>query len=185
MDYSTTLVAAWPKPDDCPTTAAHAEALRVKGAISEAQFKEFGRALGANNHLFETRYCLNGVSGQNLSGTAKDVVTTQDSLPITSKVSAEWQRSLAKLNSPVANFAALAFLMDGALSFTPMTHEHMWFDDVGACSTLDFALRIFVPEVSMDTWTLKERFTSRGGSARTYSEGRLWDEKGQLIASMT
>lgn len=185
MDYSTTQAAAWPKPDDCPTTTAHAEALRAKGAVSEAQYEEFGRAFSSNTHMFETRSCVNGVFGQNLSGTAKDVATTQDNLPITSKVSGQWQRSLAKLDSPAANFAALAFLMDGALSFIPLAHGHMWFDDVGACSTLDFALRIFVPEVSMESWTLKEMFTSRGGSARTYSEGRLWDDKGQLLASMT
>lgn len=185
VDYCTAPAAAWPKPDDCPTMSQRAEGLRAKGIVSEEQFKELSTKLGANTHLFETRYCLNGVSGQNLSGTAKNVATTQDSLPMTSKVSAEWQRSLVKLESSAANFAALAFLMDGALSFIPMTHGNMWFEDVGACSTLDFALRIFVPEVDMESWTLKERFTSRGGSARSYSEGRLWDDKGQLVASMT
>ena len=185
FDYSPAPVTTWPRPEDCPTTAEHAAALKARGVVSDAQHTEFSTKLGSITHLFETRYCLNGVSGQNLGGAAKNVATTQDDLPLTSKVSGEWQRSVARLDSPDANFAALAFLMDGGLSFLPLAHGHMWFEDVGACSSLDFALRIFVPGVDMESWTLKERVTYRGAGARTYSEGRLWDDNGQLIASMT
>ena len=185
VEYSPPPAAAWAQPDDCPSTGEHARRLRDRGVVSEAEFVEFTTKLGANAHLFDTRACLNGVAGQNLAGAARGAPTTQDALPMTAKVSAEWQRSRARLPTPAANVAALAFLMDGALSFIPLTHGGMWFDDVGACSTLDFALRLCVPDVDMEAWTLKERFTTRAGSARSYSEGRLWDAKGQLVASMT
>lgn len=67
--------------------------------------------------------------------------------------------------------AALAFLMDGALAFLPLTHGGMWFDDVGACSTLDFALRVFVPSVDMGEWHLRERSTSRGEGEGRFPRG--------------
>ena len=37
----------------------------------------------------------------------------------------------------------------------------------------------------MSEWYLKERKTSRGGGNRTYSEGKLFDQHGNLIASNT
>ncbi|KAI2464237.1 thioesterase-like superfamily-domain-containing protein [Annulohypoxylon bovei var. microspora] len=185
LQYSAPPTATWPKPDDCPSVAGHVEALRVRGEVTLAQVTEFTRAMGAHLDFFETRACLNGVASQNLSGTAKEIITTQENLPISSKTYAEWQRAKNTLQLPTENFAALAFLMDGALSFVPLTHNHLWFDDVAACSTLDFALRIFAPSVKMENWHLKERSTSRAGSGRTYSEGRLWDVEGNLVASMT
>ncbi|KAI5926222.1 thioesterase-like superfamily-domain-containing protein [Camillea tinctor] len=185
LDYSAPPVATWPRPDDCPDVATHVEGLRKRGVISEAEYKGFSWMIGPNAELFETRYCLNGVSGQNLSGSAKDAVTSQDVLPLTSKTSAEWQRAITKLETPQEHYTVLAFLMDGGLSLLPLTHNHLWFDDVAACSSLDFALRIFTPDVDMNSWHIKERVTSRGGTGRTYSEGRLWDEKGNLVASMT
>jgi acyl-CoA thioesterase len=51
-------------------------------------------------------------------------------------------------------------------------------------SSLDFALRIFT-KIDMNEWTLRERRTTRAGGSRSYTEGRLWNEKGELLASMT
>ncbi|KAI0898707.1 thioesterase-like superfamily-domain-containing protein [Annulohypoxylon nitens] len=185
LEYSAPPTATWPRPEDCPSAAEHVEKLRVCGDVTLAQVTAFMRSLGPHLDLFETRSCLNGEAAQNLSGAAKEVITTQEKLPITSKTSAEWQSVKETLQSPTENFVALAFLMDGGLSFVPLTHNHLWFDDVVACSTLDFALRLFMPDVKMDSWHLKERKTSRGGGGRTYSEGRLWDVDGRLVASMT
>lgn len=185
LEYSAPPTATWPMPEDCPTVEEHVETLRVSGGVTLAQATDFTRSLGPHLNFFETRSCPNGVAAENLSGAAKEVITTQETLPITSKTSAEWQRTKEILQSPTENFAALAFLMDGALSFVPLTHNHLWFDDVLACSTLDFALRLFEPSVKMDFWHLKERITLKGGSGRTYSEGRLWNDDGKLVASMT
>lgn len=184
-EYSAPPASPWPGPEDCPTVKEQAQVMKDRGLVSGEEFEEFSRAFGSNGNLFDTRPCLNGVAGQNLSGSAKNVITTQEGLPITSKTSAEWQRSMAKLETPAKNYAALAFLMDGALSFVPLTHGHLWFEDTKACSTLDFATRIFTPDIKMESWHLRERITSRGGHGRTYAEGRLWDDKGQLVASAT
>ena len=184
-DFQDTPRCAWPKPQDCPTFAEHAETLLQRGTITKRHAEAFEKTLGSNEAFFETRGCPNGVGGQNLMGLAKNVVTTQDHLSMTSKTSAEWNKAYKKLDGPAANFAAAGFLMDGALAFIPLTHGHQWFEDVGACSTLDFALRFFVPSINMDKWNLKERWTIRGGHGRTYSEARLWSEDGQLTSSMT
>ncbi|KAG7412289.1 thioesterase-like superfamily-domain-containing protein [Fusarium sp. MPI-SDFR-AT-0072] len=184
-DYSEATCSKWPRAEDCPNLEELVKGLLEKGSITEKQGKEFTKSFAANADFFETRYCTAGVSSQNLSGAARNTKTTQDHLPITEKVSAEWQRALHDLPTPTANMSALAFLMDGGLSFLPLSHNHMWFDDTAACSTLDFALRIFVPEVKMGEWHVRERKTSRGGGNRTYSEGKLWDKHGNLIASNT
>jgi acyl-CoA thioesterase len=81
--------------------------------------------------------------------------------------------------------ASLGFLMDGMLSFLPLIHNHLSFDDVAACSTLDFALRVFSPRIDMNHWHLREVISHHAGHGRSYSESRLWDEQGSLVASMT
>jgi acyl-CoA thioesterase II len=183
LEYSAPPQASWPRPDDCPTVKDHADVLKASGKVTEEQYHTLRTGFGVSDDYFETRCCVNGVAGQNLAGVAKNVQTTQDHLPITAKTSAEWQKVKGTLASPNENLSALAFLMDGALSFLPLTHNHMWFEDAGACSTLDFALRVFTPEVNMNAWHIRERTTSRAGSGRTFSEGKLWDEEGNLVAS--
>ncbi|WXC59530.1 hypothetical protein SNK03_005393 [Fusarium graminearum] len=185
FEYSEATCSKWPRAEDCPNLKTLVKDLLDKGSITEDQGKTFTEVFAANADFFETRYCTDGVSAQNLAGAAKTTITTQDDCSITEKVSAEWQRACGPLESPIDNMSALAFLMDGGLSFLPLTHGHMWFDDTAACSTLDFALRIFVPEIKMNEWSLKERKTSRGGGNRTYSEGKLFDKHGNLIASNT
>ena len=185
FEYSAPTWDRWPKPDDCPTLMSHAESLRARGLATQQEADHFSKTFSANAELFESRYCTNGVSGQNLGGVAKHAPTMQDNLPITSRTSAEWQRALCELKTPAENFAALAFLMDAALSFLPLTFMNMFLDDVGACASLDFALRMFTGDLRLQDWLLKERSTSRGGEGRTYSEGRVFDERGQMVASMT
>ncbi|CAG9945560.1 unnamed protein product [Clonostachys rosea f. rosea IK726] len=185
LEYSAPPAGTYPKPEDCPSYMDYAETLRKKGLVTDDAARGFKQSFGVGSSFFESRLCVNGVSAQNLFGAAKGNVTTQDSLPITSKKSAEWQRSHVPVTTPAQNAAVLSFFMDGALSFLPLSHSHMGLEDAGACSSLDFALRIFVTEVKMDRWHLRERITSRGGNGRTYSEGRLYDESGVLVASMT
>ncbi|KAH8648561.1 thioesterase-like superfamily-domain-containing protein [Xylariales sp. PMI_506] len=136
--------------------------------------------------FFDARLTPEGVAGQTSGGIVFNAATTQDHLPITAKGTGDWVRTRVPLGpSHGERAAALAFLMDGALSFTPLQHNHMWFGDAGACSTLDFALRVFVPDVDISQWHLRERTTSAAGYGRTYSEARLWDEQGTLVSSMT
>ena len=81
--------------------------------------------------------------------------------------------------------AALAFLMDGALSFLPLNLDKKNFVDAGACSTLEFALRIMVPGIRADEWHLRERRTMAAAVGRSYAEGRLFDEQGNVVAVET
>lgn len=99
-------------------------------------------------------------------------------------------RALQPLCTEGENMAALGFNMDGGLSFLPLIHggNGKFLNDVGACSSLDFSMRIFQSsgeKIEMDKWKLKERRTIAAAGGRTYSEGRLWDERGTMVASMT
>lgn len=183
LTYSIPPTATYAKPDDCPDSAAHVWHLHERGVITQKQAAQFLETFKPAFEYFETRQCVNGVCSQNLSGASKTTPTTQDRLHITQKSSAEWQRVKEPLKSTQDTLAALSFLMDGGLSFLPLSHNHMWFDDVTACSTLDFAFRVFTTDIKLDQWHLRERTTSHGGSGRTYAEGKLWDEKGNLVAS--
>jgi acyl-CoA thioesterase II len=185
MDYARGPLRAWPGPEESRPTYEAAEALREQGVVTARQVKEYAAALGPSEDFFEARYCGDGVMAQNLSGVAKHATTTQDQLPITDKLSAEWVRSRSALPTTADNMAALAFLMDGQLSFLPLSHSHQWFDDVAAVSSLDFALRVLTPDVDMRGWHLRESRTLHGGHGRTFSEAWLWNEKGEAVATVS
>ncbi|CAK7275379.1 hypothetical protein SEPCBS119000_006663 [Sporothrix epigloea] len=145
-------------------------------------------AFAPSEAFFEGRGVPEGVSSQNLLGIAKTAKTTQDDLPITSKWSSVWQRMRGDRQaaaSDAAQWACLAFIMDGALSFLPLTHSNRFLDDAGACSSLDIALRVFQPHVDLSQWHLRQAMTKTADAGRTYSENVLWDEQGRMVASMT
>jgi acyl-CoA thioesterase len=75
--------------------------------------------------------------------------------------------------------------MDSAVSFTPLALSGMYLDDAAACSSLDFSLRIFSNRIAMEDWHLREWRTHASGEGRTFSESRVWDERGGLVASMS
>ncbi|KAM0421143.1 hypothetical protein ACHAPT_011035 [Fusarium lateritium] len=177
----------WPKPgsDKCANMTQRVSKLVADGTVKKELADEFLESFSAFETFFDAQYCLDGVAGQNMGGALKDTVTTQDDRHVADKTSAEWQRARDTLATPADNLAALAFLMDGGLAFLPLTHNHLWFDDVMVCSSLDFALRIFVPEIKLEEWHLKERKTLRAGNGRTFAEGKLWDEHGNLVASVS
>jgi acyl-CoA thioesterase II len=134
---------------------------------------------------FESRPHPESVFTQSMSGMLKNVKTTQDDRKLTSKVSSDYYRTKEDLKTPAGNIAALGFLLDGALSFVPLTHSHLFLDDAGACSSLEFAMRVFTNDVNLRKWHLREMGTIAGGNGRTYTEGRLWNDEGVLMASMT
>lgn len=172
-----------------PTDSKHtadmfevAETLVRKGDLSRPVAEKHQKIFAMTDALFETRQCVDGVSGQNLMGVAKQVKTTQDHLNMTEKTSAEWLKTRALLKDEHENMAALAFIMDGALSFLPLNNDHKNLEDAGPCTTLDFALRVMRPGIKMDRWHLRERKAIAAAVGRTYAESRLWDEEGNLVA---
>ncbi|KAM5347370.1 hypothetical protein ACJ41O_010375 [Fusarium nematophilum] len=185
LTYSERPSPEWPGPEECPPLKDLVKTLVKKKVVTGRQAEGFLNTIGVEDDFFEMRYCPGGVSTQNLYGSGKATVTTQDDRPLVDKTSAEWMRARGQLTSPAQNLGTLSFLMDAALSFLALSHNHMWLEDSTACSTLDFALRIFVPEVNLSGWHMKERRTTRGGHGRTFAESKLWDEQGNLVASMS
>lgn len=168
------------------------EELYAKGLATDAQVKKFREMFEMGARFFDTRLIRNTVGGQNLGGMAKGVRTTQDraGLHVTDKLTSEWIRAQQRLASEAENLAALGFTMDGGLSFLPLVHggEGKFVDDVGPCSSLDFAMRIFFPgnqSLKMGDWHIKERKAIEASGARSYAESRLWDASGHLTAIMT
>ncbi|KAJ4304936.1 hypothetical protein N0V90_000464 [Kalmusia sp. IMI 367209] len=168
-----------------PTFEDYQKQFTAEGKVSSETIEKMRPLFELMGEYFEQKPCAEGISGQNMMGLAKDISTTQDKLFITEKHSAEWIQAKSKLTSLGEQLGALAFNMDGGLSFLPLMHDHKFLDDAGDCSSLDFALRIFSPQIDMNNWHLKERKTIAGGNGRTFSEARLWDESGKLVAIET
>ncbi|KAF2149766.1 acyl-CoA thioesterase II [Myriangium duriaei CBS 260.36] len=149
--------------------------------IAALHQKAFGLAAG----LFEGRPCRGSMAAETLLGFAKEVPTDQDGLEMWEKSSGDWWRCKGELKSRAEQAAALAFQMDGAVSFMPLVHSHMSLADAGACSTLDFALRVMGNDFDLNKWCHREWKCIAAGVGRTYSEAQVWDEEGRMIASMT
>lgn len=185
LTYSAPTSRTYSGPGQSRPIKEMAEAAVAAGQMSADESAKFLESWKLGETFFDTRFCPEGVSGQNLIGGLKNEKTTQDHLPITEKTTGDWIRTRAPLETQGEKVAAVSFLLDQALSFMPLTHSHRWLSDSSACSTLDFALRLFVPSIDLNSWHLRERKTTAAGYSRTYTEARLWDEKGTLVASMT
>ncbi|KIX95098.1 uncharacterized protein Z520_09014 [Fonsecaea multimorphosa CBS 102226] len=185
MEYSSPPETRYSDVSQCPPVEKMAEELVAKGYITEEAASGYRTTTSILLSFFENRFCPEGIWGQTLGGIAKHIQTTQDHLPITSKTSGDWFRASQALSTTAEHLAALAFMMDAGPSFMPLIHNHKGMHDAGAASTLDFALRIFVNDVDITHWHLRERMTRTAGAARNYAESKLWDQNGKMVASMT
>lgn len=177
-------------PEDAQTTSTNLEIARKmveKGQMPSSIPQIYSAAFKLMEDYFETRMCLAGVSAQVLSGFAKHLDTTQDDRHITEKSSGEWLRLRRPVNGRAGNAAALAFDTDSGLGPLPLVfnHQNLFDTNVGACATLEFSLRIMVPDIQLHKWHLKEKRTIAAAAGRTYSESRLWDEDGNMVAMNT
>ncbi|KAF9700641.1 hypothetical protein EKO04_001475 [Ascochyta lentis] len=168
----------------CPAKSRTAADLLAAGKISQSTHDAFTAAFALNSSLFDIKMCPEGIFAQNLSGHAKSLPHSQDHLPLPSRTSADWFRATGELPSQTEQLAALAFYADGALSFCPLSFSHMYLEDSGACSSLDFSLRVF-GDVDLERWHLREVGTHVGAQGRTYSEAWIWDEEGRAVACMS
>ena len=182
MNFSPPTPISSKKPEQAPEIRALRDQFVAEGKLSKKTGSLLDTMFALMSRFFEQRLCTEGVTGQTLAGFGKNLPTSQDHLSITDKFSAEWFRARQPLASRGEHWAALAFNMDGGLSFLPLMHDHKFLEDVGACSSLDFALRIFTPNLNMNNWHVKERKTIAAEGGRTYSEARLFDDAGNLVA---
>ncbi|KAJ9657102.1 hypothetical protein H2201_008310 [Coniosporium apollinis] len=185
LRFSASPSRQYPDVDDCPTWDLIRETLVSEHGFTKRRVDAHKAVFDLMGRFWDQRQCPEGVFAQNLMGIAKEIRTTQDDLSITEKASADWLRSKHPLITKAEQLSALAFLMDCALSFVPLAHSHQFLEDAGACSSLDFALRVFVSDLDLNDWHLREMKTVTGDEGRTYSESRLWDRKGRMVASMT
>lgn len=167
-----------------PSALEAASNLLTTGKVNKESHDAYAKAFAVSASLFDVRPCPEGIFAQNLSGLAKSLPHTQDSLEITSRTTADWFRSSERLPTPTDNLAALTFYSDGALSFCPLSFTHLYLDDSAACSSLDFALRFF-RNVDVNQWHLREISTNVGSEGRTFSQCWIWDEEGRAVANMS
>lgn len=168
-----------------PDADVAAQELVTSGKVGQKLVDAQNASFGLSKALFQSKPCPEGIFAQNLMGVAKHLATTQDELPLTERSTADWVRSREKLPNATENVANLAFLMDGALAFAPLSFSHMFLDDSSATSSLEFALRLFSNEIDMAKWHSREIQTHVGAAGKMYTEGRLFDEEGRCVASMT
>lgn len=155
-----------------------------EGEIDVKTAETHRQSMMVHRMLFEQRNCSSGFSAQTLSGIGKHLPSDQDNLTLTVRSSRQWVKASTKIEEH-EQLGAVTLFMDGALSFVPLVHDHKWLDDAGACSSLDFALRFFDDSVDFNNFHLHEMRAIAGAEGRTFSEARLWDESGKMVATMT
>jgi acyl-CoA thioesterase len=155
------------------------------GKVTQEIVSTYEALFKASDKFLEIKNPPSGMFAELLGGLAGKVSTSQDDLALPARTSSQWTRSRHPIHKESDHLGALAFYMDGALSFLPLTHSKMSLLDAGACSTLDFALRILGNQVDMSEWNFKEMKSVHGSDGRTYSEGRLYSRDGKMIAIMT
>lgn len=100
-------------------------------------------------------------------------------------VSVDRFRIHGPLYTEADQITALAFYMDRGLTYIPANNAGFSLFQASACATFDSALRIPTHGVGLRTWHISERQTCGAGNARALSEGRVFDAKGHLLASVT
>ena len=156
-----------------------------EGKAPQALKDGFEIGFGLMQRFFETKPCPEGVFAQTMNGLMKKAPTTQDGMSTPKKSTADWVKTHETPPDHAGNMAALAFLLDGAAGFVGLGFNNMFFDDAGAASSLDFAMRVFANEIDMGRWHLKELITPVAAEGRTFVEARLWREDGACVAHMT
>jgi acyl-CoA thioesterase II len=187
LDFSAPPDGTYSAPENSLTPQEIARNLADSKTITPETETAYNTLFNLMARHFETRLAPEGIGAQNLTGMAKHQPTTQDSLPLTSKSTADWIRCRTPLrqDKPLEHYAGLAFILDGYLSFLAGMHNHMFLDDAAACASLDFAMRVFSSQWDLTQWNLREMKSVAGGEGRTYSEARLWNAEGRLVANMT
>lgn len=185
LTYSKPRPEGYSSYEECKPAAQWRQSLVDRGVVSQGVADAYAKQFSLGERFYENRPCPEGVAAQNLYGMAKTMATTQDSRALIDKSSADWFKYRHKLSTKAEHAAAVIFQMDAALAFIALTYSHMFLDDAGACSSLDFSLRILVAEADMNEWHLRELKTVAGGNGRTYGENQLWDRSGKMVATMT
>jgi acyl-CoA thioesterase II len=175
----------WPSVEHARNYTEIRQRLLEEGKIDERTKKAVAKSFTLLDLYMDTRQLPGSILGETLMGVLKGVKLEQDGLPIPDKTSGDWVRIPHKLGPEKEHVAAMAFVLDGAMSFLPLAHDGRFFGDVGACSSLDFALRFFTNELDFNQFHLRELNAITAGNGRSYNEARVFDIEGNLVAIMT
>jgi acyl-CoA thioesterase II len=185
LEYTPSPLNNYPNWKDCPTPSSAYSGLVAEGKVPQQMLDGHAKGFNILNHLYDQRLCPNAIFTQNVYGMAKQLPHTQDHLPPSSRTTADWIRSKEVLPRPIDHITALTFLIDTAIAFLPLSFNHCWFDDVSAVSSLDFSLRIFVNEIDVNAWLLRELRAPVAARGRSFGEAWIWDEEGRAVACMS
>lgn len=87
---------------------------------------------------------------------------------------------------PGENVVSLAYSLDAGMPIIPPAFARTDLRQIGALSSLDFAIRIFSNTLALhDDWHLREEKTIIGAEGRTFQEARVFSPSGGLVASMS
>lgn len=117
--------------------------------------------------------------------TAPGVKRSESETALPLAIHAERFRSRTPLGNEAEQVSSLAFYMDKGLGYIPALHCGYRPSDARACASLDFSLRLFDHELDIQNWHVTEQKSVVANNARAYSEGRVWDSNGRLLACMT
>ncbi|KAH0276529.1 acyl-CoA thioesterase II, partial [Aureobasidium melanogenum] len=185
MVYSAPPSMKYSSVEESWTPADRKKTMVKEKILTQAEVDTHDKIFSLMSDLIDMRFTPQSIHGQTLQGFAKGYKTTQEHLPLTERSSSDWLRVREKVTTHSENVTDLAFLLDASISFTPLVLQSMPLTESGACSTLDFSLRFLTPEINANDFHLREWKTYAGDAARTFSEARLWDSKGKMVASMT
>ena len=172
------------------------------GEAEEFHITMYNEFLGLWNDLFDTRIVPESIMTQNMLG-MKEGPTSQDHLSIPDRRVFDWFKLFQKLppadqgnqlteggpdgqlpqTTVMSHLCAMAFAMDGALAFAPMSLSNEQLLKAGAASTLDFAQRYHTDVIDVNKWMLREIQSVTAGWQRTFSEAQVFDQDGELVAS--
>ena len=186
-------------------TALQAVERRVKAEeLNDFQAGAFKEFLGLWFTLFDDRVVPESMMTQNLMGIHLEG-TSQDDRKLSDRRTYDWFKvrqqlppadgstemtaggddGMLPMTSVMAHLCALAFAMDGAIAFAPLSLNNESLFNAGAASTLDFAQRYHTDNIDMNKFSLREILTLAAGWQRHYSEARAYTEDGELIATCT
>jgi acyl-CoA thioesterase II len=188
LTYSLEPSQEWTKPEDSKTFKQVTEDYVARGLISEKLSKVVSSSFGLARRFIETRYCAGTPCGESLMGfLRKTVPLSQQDRPLAQRVSADWFKYIYSLDpsDQIAQLGVLTFAADLATSFIPLMNDGRWLGDTSACSSLDFALRIFANEFDISKFHLRELTSTVGGDGRVFTFERFWNADGHMLAEMS
>ncbi|WFD37167.1 uncharacterized protein MJAP1_000109 [Malassezia japonica] len=176
----------------------------ASGELNEFQAGMFQEFLGLWLRMFEDRVVPESMMTQNLMGLHLKP-TTQDDRAVSDRRAYDWFKlrqqlppadgstemtaggddGMLPMTSVMAHLCALAFAMDGAIAFAPMSLNNESLLNASIASTLDFAQRYHTDNIDMNKFSMREIQTLAGGWQRHYTEARAYSDSGELLVTCT